>query len=74
VNKYAKIDFDKCRAEGCDPEKGICRAASACKHKVLEQEEPFDSPMLLSMKLCVGCGDCVTVCPLSAIELKSGSY
>ena len=74
MNKYAKIDFEKCRPEECDPERGICRAAAACTHKVLEQEDPFDPPMLLSMKLCVGCGDCVTVCPLAAIELKRGSY
>jgi translation initiation factor RLI1 len=72
VNKYTNIDFDKCNPPACDSENGLCKATRACSHKLLEQEEPWEPPMLLSMKMCVGCGDCVTACPLSAIEIKNG--
>ena len=72
MNKYANIDFEKCDPLVCDPKNGICAAARSCTHKVLEQEEAGDSPMLLSMKLCVGCGICVPACACTAIEIKNG--
>lgn len=72
MNKYANIDFGKCDPMTCDGNQGICAAARACTHKLLEQEEPMEPPMLLSIKMCVGCGTCVTACPLSAIEIKNG--
>jgi translation initiation factor RLI1 len=72
MNKYANVDFEKCDPTACDTENGLCRAARSCTHKILEQEDPRESPMILSMKLCVGCGICVPACPLSAIEIKNG--
>jgi translation initiation factor RLI1 len=73
MNKYACIDFDKCLPSECGDRSGTCAAALACTRKVLEQEDPADSPVLLSMRLCVGCGDCVRACSIGAIEIKSGS-
>ena len=71
MNKYATIDFDKCNPRICDAEHGLCEAARACKKKVLEQEERWESPILLSMKMCTGCGDCVAACPLAAIQINT---
>jgi len=65
--KSVRIDFSLCDASTCDPEKGECTAVIVCKKKLLEQEEPYDSPWLLSASLCVGCGDCVRACSLGAI-------
>jgi Fe-S-cluster-containing hydrogenase component 2 len=39
---------------------------------LLIQEDPFEEPMLLSAKMCVGCGDCVKVCPFGAINIEQG--
>jgi NAD-dependent dihydropyrimidine dehydrogenase PreA subunit len=72
VNKYANIDFEKCDPMACNGSQGICAAARSCAHKLLEQEEAKESPMLLSIKMCVGCGTCVPACPLGAIEIKNG--
>jgi len=72
VNKYVTIDFEKCNPLACDSQNGLCQAARACKRKLLVQEEPWESPMLLSIKMCVGCGTCVTACPLGALEIKNG--
>jgi len=72
LNKYANIDFERCDPLVCDPQNGLCKAAQSCSHKLLEQEEPWEPPMLLSMKMCVGCGTCVTACPLVAIQIING--
>ncbi len=72
MNKYAIIDFNRCNPFVCNGGSGECKAVLSCSHKILLQEEPFESPLLLSMKLCVGCGDCIPACDLKAIEIKNG--
>ncbi len=72
MRKYATIDFTLCDPQRHDPENGICLGVEACKHKLLEQEGPFEGPMLISASMCVGCGDCVTVCPCGAISITRG--
>jgi len=72
LNKYAYIDFDRCNPLACDAQTGLCKAVRSCSHKLLEQEAPWESPMLVSVKMCVGCGDCVTACPLRAIQIMNG--
>jgi ATP-binding cassette subfamily E protein 1 len=72
MRKCAHIDFQICDPAKHDPEKGICTAAEACTHGLLEQEEPFEGPILMSASMCVGCGNCVTACPLGAIRVDRG--
>lgn len=71
-NKWVNVDFAECKPEICDPEAGICRASTACTHNILLQEDPYDEPMVVSMKLCVGCADCVRTCPLKALVIERG--
>jgi len=68
--KAARVDFETCDARTCAPENGRCAAVEACTKKLLEQDEPYDSPMLLSAVMCVACGDCVRVCRLEAVTIK----
>jgi Fe-S-cluster-containing hydrogenase component 2 len=72
MNKWACVDFSICRPALCDGKTGACSASLACRKNLLEQEEPFDSPVLLSSRMCVGCGDCVTACPFGAVRIESG--
>jgi translation initiation factor RLI1 len=72
MNKFAHVDFGICAPQICDGEKGVCRASSACKKKLLEQESRYDPPFLLSSRMCTGCSACVRKCPLGAIRVEGG--
>ncbi|MFO8143752.1 MAG: 4Fe-4S binding protein [Dehalococcoidales bacterium] len=65
--KMALVNPLKCQPEKCD--NGICLAAEICKHKVLRQiDGAYELPAMLSSS-CRGCGDCVRLCPLDAIQI-----
>ena len=64
--KMALVNYRKCRPAECD--NGICTAALACSHKLLRQENPYETPMP-DPSICRGCGDCVRACPLQAVEI-----
>jgi Fe-S-cluster-containing hydrogenase component 2 len=72
MNKNAEVDFGRCNPHLCDGGSGGCLAAAACPRHLLEQEEPFGVPMLLSARLCTGCGACAGACPASAISVRNG--
>jgi translation initiation factor RLI1 len=71
-SKWVNVDFAQCKPHICDPETGTCRAAVACTHNILLQEDLYEEPMVVSMKMCVGCADCVRACPLSALAIERG--
>ena len=71
MGKWAQIDFSLCDPSECGHTDGACRAAQACPRRLLLQE-PDESPMLLSSKLCSGCAKCVPECPRGAIEMANG--
>ncbi|MBD3305411.1 hypothetical protein GF339_03455 [candidate division KSB3 bacterium] len=71
-NKWVSVDFVRCNPAECNGQSGECPAAGVCTHNLLVQEELFEEPMLISAKMCVGCGDCVTACPLKALQIVSG--
>lgn len=64
--KMIMIDYSKCRPQLCDS--GICAAAMACPHKLLEQEDLYEAPMP-HPAVCQGCEKCVVACPLRAVQL-----
>jgi Fe-S-cluster-containing hydrogenase component 2 len=70
--KRADVDFHKCTPLDCERVRGFCAASAACRHKLLEQEAPDEPPMLFAAAYCVGCGDCVGVCPAGAVSISSG--
>lgn len=65
----AQLLFDKCIPEECSDRDGTCASAKACKKSCLEQEDLFESPVIFSLDMCVGCGDCVDVCPFKAVKM-----
>ncbi len=71
-SKYAVVNYQACEPRKCNPKHGFCKAAQVCSHSILIQEEPGEPPMLLSARLCVGCGDCVRECPFKAISIQYG--
>jgi len=72
VNKYANVDFSRCNPSKCDKLNGTCLASIECEKNLLEQEEPYEAPLLLSSRMCVACSHCVRACPLAAISIESG--
>jgi len=64
--KRALVDYNKCRPGECDH--GLCAAVQACTHRTLQQEVPYERPMLDPFA-CQGCGDCTRACPLKAIQI-----
>ena len=70
MGKTAIVDFAVCDPREC--EGGVCKASQACPRKLLVQEEPHDTPMLLSATLCSGCAKCVRECPRGALILETG--
>ena len=73
MQKYAIVDSERCNPERCRLNGGSCIAVHACTHNIMEQESPYDVPVLWSTNACVGCGDCVSACPLDAIFIQNGS-
>jgi translation initiation factor RLI1 len=65
-SKIALVDYNKCHPDKC--ENGTCRAAQACRYRLLKQERLFEIPMADPF-ICRGCGDCVRACPMKAIEV-----
>ncbi len=72
MKKYCVIDFDKCSPEAHDVAHGLCDAAKVCTRKLIEQEDPFDAPVLMSKTMCTGCGKCASACPLHAVNIITG--
>jgi hypothetical protein len=64
--KRALVDYNKCCPDQCDS--GICTAALACPHKLLEQEALYEIPMP-NPSICKGRAKCVLACLLGAIKL-----
>ncbi len=70
---FARIDYTACDPARCNPEQGLCPAASACSHKVIKQiDGPFEQPMVFH-DLCMGCWDCLEACPLGAVVMNEVS-
>ncbi len=67
--RRAIIDYDKCVPDKCAPDDGICLAAAACTHSIMEQEERHESPMIFRADMCQGCSDCSQACPFDAITI-----
>lgn len=59
------LDYSLCDPSHC--EGGICAAAQVCERKVLRQDKPGEMPDLYP-NLCLGCNDCIPVCPQGAIR------
>jgi ATP-binding cassette subfamily E protein 1 len=67
---FALVDYSLCNPETCNPAEGRCASAAACTHKVLKQiDGPFEQPMVFQ-DMCMGCWDCIEVCPLGAVSIK----
>jgi ferredoxin len=72
MRKFTEVDFSLCNPEECNGAKGICVALEVCSKNLLEQEDPFEPPILLSSTMCSGCGQCVKVCPRGAFRISGG--
>jgi translation initiation factor RLI1 len=72
MRKNTEIDFNLCNPEECNGADGVCIATKACTRKLLEQEDLYEPPVLLSSSMCSGCSKCVRECPLGAIRITVG--
>jgi translation initiation factor RLI1 len=72
MRKYTEVDFTQCDPGECGVRDGTCVAVKACTHKLLEQEDPYEPPVLLSSSMCSGCAQCVRECPLGALRISGG--
>jgi len=62
------IDYQACDPSSC--EEGICASAQVCQRKVLRQEKPGELPDIYP-NLCLGCVDCISICPKNALRIMS---
>ena len=67
--RQALMVYEKCRPGECAPADGICPAALVCPRGIMEQEEPYEPPMIAYAQMCQGCADCLRVCPFDAIVI-----
>lgn len=72
MRRWAVVDYNICGPEKCDPEGGKCISIMACRRMLIEQEEAYAPPMLTAREHCLGCYDCVRVCPLGALKMIEG--
>ncbi|HSW35970.1 MAG TPA: 4Fe-4S binding protein [Candidatus Limnocylindrales bacterium] len=66
MSKLLILDYQKCQPGRC--ESGVCAAAQACTLHLIEQEEPYNIPMLYA-QACRGCMKCAQACPFDALEM-----
>ncbi len=62
------IDYQACDPSNC--EKGVCASALVCERNVLRQEKPGELPDIYP-NLCLGCVDCISVCPMNALHIMN---
>ena len=63
------VDYGTCNPKECNPEKGKCASALACTQKVIKQIDGVFEPPIVFQDMCMGCWDCIEVCPLHAIRM-----
>ena len=64
--KSVLLNYRLCEPDQCRD--GVCAAVEACSRKVLKQSEAYQLPDYLP-GMCLGCADCVPVCPRKALVL-----
>jgi len=62
------IDYQACDPSWCKD--GVCASAQVCERKVLRQEKPGELPDIYP-SLCLGCAECLPVCPKKALLIMS---
>jgi ATP-binding cassette subfamily E protein 1 len=67
---FALVDYSICSPRRCDPDKGYCFSAAACSHKILKQIDGLFEPPMVFQDMCMGCWDCIEVCPLKAVRIR----
>ncbi len=67
---FARVDYERCAPDQCDPDRGLCAAVSACNYKVIKQMDGAFEPPMIFQDMCMGCWDCIDACPLDAVQVK----